>query len=348
MKTIYRTKTPDETTELGIQLASRLMPGDCVLLFGDLGSGKTQFAKGVAKGLGIDETVKSPTFAYVNKYALEAGTDFYHYDLYRLESGQDFESIGLEETLHDGRSVNLIEWADRMAGRHPEKFIRIDFRNFADHHEIAVKFDDPAIVPDELIDKFWADWATPMHVRAHCKKVTEVCLRIGQAYAKKNLLVDLGLLNTAGLLHDMARICDFTELKRDRFHEIVTDEKWEKWTDLQKRFKGMHHADVACGALADEGFNKTAELIRLHNSLAILEEPEKLGYLEIAILFYADKRVKHDETVSLAERFRDGRERHGKYDDPQTRSRFDEVEKRTFDLEKQLFEKIDLKPADIT
>ncbi|MBN2306787.1 tRNA (adenosine(37)-N6)-threonylcarbamoyltransferase complex ATPase subunit type 1 TsaE [Candidatus Peregrinibacteria bacterium] len=347
MKTIYKTKTPQNTVHLGMQLASRLTPGITVILFGDLGSGKTHFVKGIAKGLGINGIIKSPTFAYVNKYELQKGVHFYHYDLYRLEVGADYESIGLEETMHDSHSINVIEWGDRMAGRHPKDFIRVDFRSLADHHEIAIKFEDSAIVPDELVDKFWKDWATPMHVRAHCKKVTDVCLQIGRAYADRNILINLDILNTAGLLHDMARICDFTELRRDAFHETITEEKWTRWKNLQARFKGVHHADIASDALADEGYEKTAELIRLHNSLSILEEPEPLKQLEAAILFYADKRVKHDETVSLAERFRDGKERHGKFDNLKTRTMFDEVETRTYELEKRLFEPINLQPSDI-
>lgn len=347
MKTTYKTKTPEETIELGLQLAFRLKPGSTVLLFGDLGSGKTHFAKGLAKGLGIDETVKSPTFAYVNQYKLSEGRYFYHYDLYRLESGQDFESIGLEETMHDDHSINVIEWADRMAGRHPKTYLKIDFHSLADHHELVFEYHDPEIVPEELVEALWKDWATPLHVRAHCRKVADICLKIGQAYVEKNILVNLEMLKTAGLLHDLARICDFQELDKSKFHEEVTDAKWEKWVDLRERFKGMHHADVACGALADEGYLKTAELIRLHNSLSILEEPEKLSYLEAAILFYADKRVKHDEVVSLAERFRDGRERHGKFDNLKTQTMFKEVEGKTHELENQLFELIHLRPEDI-
>ncbi len=302
---------------------------------------------GFAKGLGIKGIIKSPTFAYVNKYEVQKDINFYHYDLYRLEVGQDFESIGLEDTMHDIHSINVIEWADRMAGRCPKEYIRVDFRSLADHHEIVIKFEDSEIVPNELVDKFWEDWATPLHVRDHCKKVTELSLQIGQALVDKNILINLDMLNTAGLLHDMARVCDFQELDRNNFHEEITDEKWAKWVDLQKQFEGMHHADVACGALAEAGFNTTAELIRLHNSISILEEPEKLDYLEAAIIFYADKRVKHNEVVSLAERFRDGSERHGKFDNLKTRIMFEEVEKRTFELEKQLFSLIDLKPSQL-
>lgn len=347
MKTLFKTKTPEETLQLGSQLATRIRPGESILLFGDLGTGKTQFAKGVAKGLGVIKTIKSPTFAYVNKYDLSGGYHLYHYDLYRLKHGEDFEAIGLEETMHDDHTVNIIEWADRMVGRHPKNYIHVEFHNLGGHHEIIFDFVDSQIAPETLVEKFWKDWTTPLHVRQHCKKVTEVCLQIGQALVNNNILINLGLLHTAGLLHDMSRICDFTELDRSKFHEEVTDDKWAKWVDLRERFQGMHHADVAAGALADEGYLKTAELVRLHNSLSILEEPEKLANLEAAILFYADKRVKHHEVVSLAERFRDGRERHGKYDDPKTRSMFEEVERRTYDLEKQLFSLIDLKPEDI-
>ncbi len=347
MKSTYKTKTPEKTIELGMQLASRLTPGTTVLLFGDLGSGKTHFTKGIAKGLGIQGIVKSPTFAYVNEYEVQKDINFYHYDLYRLEVGQDFESIGLEETMHDIKAINVVEWADRMDGRTPKEYVRVDFRSLADHHEIAIKFEDSEIVPDELVDKFWQDWGTPLHVRAHSKKVADLSLQIGQALVEKNILINLDMLNTASLLHDMARLCDFQELDRTKFNEEISDEKWAKWVDLREQFKGMHHADIACGALAEDGYNKTAELIRLHNSLSILEEPEKFAYLEIAILFYADKRVKHDEVVGLAERFRDGRERHGKNDDPKAQTMFEEVEKRTFELEQQLFELIDVQPGEI-
>lgn len=363
MKSIYHTKTPEKTIELGIQLAARLKPGSSVLLFGDLGSGKTHFTKGVAKGLGIKELIKSPTFAYVNKYSAECGVrsadfrttphaprttfDFYHYDLYRLNTGDEFYSIGLEETLQDPHAINIVEWADRLAGIHPQEFIRVDFRSFIDHHEIEIKFEDSEIVPDELVDKFWQDWVTPLHVREHSKQVAKVALQIGQAFIDQNILINLDLLNTAALLHDMARICDFHKLDKAQFQEEVTDDKWEKWIDLRKQFKGMDHAEIACGALAEEGYYKSAELIRLHNSLSILEEPEKFSLLEIAILFYSDKRVKHEEVVDLAERFRDGRERYGKYDDAKAKKKFEEVEKKTFELERQLFSLIDLRPEDI-
>lgn len=331
-----------------MQLAARLSGGSNVLLFGDLGTGKTQFTKGIAKGLGIPDLIKSPTFTYVHQHELKNGHHFYHYDLYRLDSGEDFESIGLEETIHDPHAINVIEWADRMGGAHPESYIQIDFHSMGQGHEISIKWEDPEIAPDELVEKFWDDWATPLHVREHCKQVANVAVQVAQACAAANIMIDVNRLYTAGLLHDMARVCDFTELDESHFSEEITEEKWEKWKNLRKRYAGQHHADIAYKDLSDQGFRKTAELIRLHNSLSIIEEPEKLEDRETAILFYADKRVKHHETVDLAERFRDGRVRHGKYDDPKTRSKFEEIEKRTFELEKRLFAPLSISPDQIS
>jgi len=347
VKSIYTTKTPEETIELGMELASRLSPGSAVLLFGDLGAGKTHFTKGIAKGLGISELIKSPTFAYVNKHDITPNLHFYHYDLYRLNTGDEFHSIGLEESLQDPHSINIVEWADRLDGIHPKEYIRIDFRSFIDHHEIDIKFEDAGVVDDELVEKYWNDWHCPMHVREHQKQVAKVGVELGKALVEKNIIIDLSLLNTACLLHDMARVCDFLTLDRTKFTEEITDEKWAIWQDLREQFKGMHHADIAAGALLEDGYNKTAELIRLHNTLSILEEPEKFGLLEIAIVYYADKRVKHDEIVDLAERFRDGQERYKHHDDDEQKDLHRKAEEATLELEKQLFDLVDISPESI-
>jgi len=159
--------------------------------------------------------------------------------------------------------------------------------------------------------------------------------------------VDLNLLQTSCMLHDIARVCDFRELERDKFVEEVTDEKWQKWVKLREQYKGTHHADIAFKQMGERGFTETAEVIRLHKSTAILDEPEAFDSLEKKIMYYADKRVKHTEIVDIKERFRDGRERYGKYDDTVATERFEEVEKRTFALEVELFESLDIRPGDI-
>ena len=367
MNSIYHTRRAEETMALAQQLAPRLKPGSVILLYGDLGSGKTHFSKGLAQGLGIEAVIKSPTFTYVNSYKIpseERGAksveqkkltahrspltaNFYHYDLYRLQPGDSFHSIGLEDTLNDPHGINLIEWADRLGENLPKNYIRIDFVAQAEFHEIQIQFFDSEVVPEALVEHFWEAWATPLHVRAHCKQVAQVAVQMGEAFTRKNILIDLNSLHTAALLHDMARICDFKTMERTNFCEEITEEKWEKWLILREKYAGRDHPDLAFEALSKKGYLKTAELIRLHNSLSILEEPEQFEHLETALLYYADKRVKHDEVVSLAERFRDGEVRYGNHDDARQKELYGEVEKRTFELEGRLFERIDLKPEEI-
>ena len=373
MKTTYHTHTPQETMSLGQQLGRQLVPGVAVLLFGDLGSGKTHFTKGLAKGLGIDEVIKSPTFTYVNAYALSGQwsvvsgqpitrSDFsaplrsgrnektihvYHYDLYRLNPGDNFYSIGLEDTLNDPGSINIIEWADRMGDMLPTNYIRVDFKAGAETHELQFSYHDSEVVSEAQVEGFYETWATPLHVRKHCEQVANVAMQVGQAYMSKNLLINFSLLKTAALLHDMARVCDFTDLDPSKFQEEVTEEKWEKWSQLRKDHAGQNHADIGADHLIQLGYHKTAALIRAHHSLTILDEPHLLEHLETAILYYADKRAMHDHIVSLSERFEDGRRRYGHLDHPGQKKRYLEVEQKTMELEEWLFSEIDIKPDDI-
>jgi tRNA threonylcarbamoyladenosine biosynthesis protein TsaE len=352
MKSIYRTKSPEETIALGERLGYRLTGGDIVLLFGDLGSGKTHFAKGIAKGLGIKETIKSPTFAYVNKYQINHKSKitnqkyFFHYDLYRLHLGDDLSSIGFEETIEDEHAINVIEWADRIANL-PKKYVMVELETKEDGHVITIEFIDRETAPVDKIEEFYSEWKTPLHVRAHIKKVADVAMKIAEAYIQNGEIIDVNLLYSAAAMHDIARVCDFRKLDRAQFVEKITDEKWNRWEALREEHKGLHHADIAERYFKDLGYKKTAEVIYVHKSRVLAEEPERINTLEKKIMYYSDKRVKHEEVVPLKERFRDGWERYGKYDDTRTREMFDEVEKRTFKLEKELFDSIDLKPEDL-
>ena len=93
-----------------------------MLLYGEMGAGKTAFAKGVAEGLGITANVTSPTYAYMNDY----GGVLYHYDCYRLASGEDAEALGLTDYF-DADGVCLIEWPENIAGVLPQGCRRVTF-----------------------------------------------------------------------------------------------------------------------------------------------------------------------------------------------------------------------------
>ena len=117
------TNSAAETRALGEQLACRLRPGDTVILEGELGAGKSELARGIARGLGVKETVTSPSFTILNVY--ESGRcPLYHFDWYRLESEEELYELGMEEYL-GGDGIAVVEWAERCPDAVPEKCIRI-------------------------------------------------------------------------------------------------------------------------------------------------------------------------------------------------------------------------------
>ncbi len=106
---------PDATAAAGAALAAVLRPGDVVALSGDLGAGKTTFARGLLHALGFEGEVPSPSFPIVIPYAPpELGLPLWHVDLYRIDDPEEIEELGLDEARAD--SALLIEWPERMGG----------------------------------------------------------------------------------------------------------------------------------------------------------------------------------------------------------------------------------------
>lgn len=108
----FTTHSPEETFELARSIGERLEGGEIFLLSGELGAGKTVFAKGLAAGLDIDPSdVTSPTFTLINAY--EGRLRFYHVDLYRLDGGAHL-GLGLDEIFDNVNAVTLVEWTERL------------------------------------------------------------------------------------------------------------------------------------------------------------------------------------------------------------------------------------------
>ena len=128
------TKTREETQAFASKYAKTLRAGDVVLLDGDMGAGKTVFSKGVAQGLGIEEEVTSPTYAYMNDY----DGRLFHYDCYRIESIEQAENLGLADYFDMG-GICLIEWAQNIAPLLPRKVKRVIIRKLSEEErEIEV------------------------------------------------------------------------------------------------------------------------------------------------------------------------------------------------------------------
>ena len=245
------------------------------------------------------------------------------------------------------KAINAVEWADRLGDNLPRSYIKVELEGGGEVRTIHIEFVALHISSESVIHQLYEEWATPQHVRAHIKQVSNVAMQLAKAFVDKGEILNLNLLYEASMLHDISRVCDFRELERDNFEEEITNEKWKKWEECRQQHKGIHHADIAYDQLTKLGLREVAEIVRLHKSLNIVNEPDSYDTLEKKILYYADKRVKHDEIVDLKERFRDGKERYGGFDGMKERQLFDEVEKRTFELEKGLFEGLGIKPEDI-
>ena len=108
----YITNSPAETEALGASLAAKLSPGTVIAYRGDLGAGKTAFTRGLARGLGCDELVTSPTYTIVNEY-LGGRLPLLHFDMYRLSSSEDLFDIGWEDYLERG-GVCAVEWSENV------------------------------------------------------------------------------------------------------------------------------------------------------------------------------------------------------------------------------------------
>lgn len=116
-------KNEDETRGLGQDLASRLVPGQVVALIGDLGTGKTTLTKYIAEGLGINETITSPTFNIVKEYR-SGRLPLFHFDVYRITDPDEMFEIGADEYFF-GSGVCVIEWADQIKEILPENTLYI-------------------------------------------------------------------------------------------------------------------------------------------------------------------------------------------------------------------------------
>ena len=137
---IVETNGERETYELGRRLGLSAAAGQVFALIGDLGVGKTVFTKGLAVGLGIEESVSSPTFTIVQIYD-EGRLPFYHFDVYRIGEPEEMDEIGYEDYVY-GQGVSLIEWADLIQEILPEHYTEIriekDLERGFDYRRISI------------------------------------------------------------------------------------------------------------------------------------------------------------------------------------------------------------------
>jgi tRNA threonylcarbamoyladenosine biosynthesis protein TsaE len=120
----FISKSPEETRAWGRSFTQRLRAGDCLLLIGELGAGKTTLVQGIAAGLGVpSENVRSPTFVLIREYA--GRIPIYHVDAYRVRSPAELIAVGFEDYLAAGRGIIIIEWGDALRALCPPESFEI-------------------------------------------------------------------------------------------------------------------------------------------------------------------------------------------------------------------------------
>jgi len=154
------TNSKDATQKAGEEIAVKLHGGEILALHGDLGSGKTTFVQGLAKGLGIRSKIISPTFIIIRRYEISIKYKvsnikyFYHIDLYRVEGERDLQEIGIDEIINDPDNIVAIEWAERMGSLLPEKRVDIKFE-YVDEEKrrIIIVQDQKSKIKDQSLAK---------------------------------------------------------------------------------------------------------------------------------------------------------------------------------------------------
>ena len=116
----FTTHSAEETVELGEKIGKLLKKGDVIAMQGTLAAGKTTITKGIAKALGVKDTITSPTFCLISEYS--GKMPLYHMDVYRLEGTEDFINLGTDDMIY-GDGVSIIEWSEKIMEELPKKTI---------------------------------------------------------------------------------------------------------------------------------------------------------------------------------------------------------------------------------
>lgn len=132
-KKVYFSGSYEETRKIASEFAKNLLPGTILTLDGDLGAGKTAFTGGLAKGLGIESCVTSPTFTIVNEYRT-GHIPLFHFDVYRLESMDDLYDIGWEDYIAQG-GICVVEWADIVRDELDLPYYEIRIKKLAENED---------------------------------------------------------------------------------------------------------------------------------------------------------------------------------------------------------------------
>ncbi len=189
----------------------------------------------------------------------------------------------------------------------------------------------------------------PLHIVKHGLAAAKLAVFLAQRLKEKNIEVNVDLVDRACLLHDIARFCDFRESDYNGLKQTIVEQDKAKWQQLKVKYQGLCHEDIAYELLRKK-YPELALTIKKHRYMAILDEKEKPTTWEEKLVYYADKRVMHDKIVPLKERLEEAHKRNVHLHGTQTQSdiKTGEVDPLIFELEEEIFNKIELNPLEVT
>lgn len=319
-------KNPENLEHIGASLANSLysLPLS-IYLEGPLGAGKTLFTAGLAKGLGIEESIRSPTYAIAQEYT--GDTPLLHIDLYRVKN----ETNEILRQYEDFPGIRAIEWGSYARKQTGEASIHISLEDTGGSRGIQCDFHDIKIPTREDVEALRRQTHLSDHIIKHCDLVGKVAYKIANDFLAQGTITRPLACLRAGELHDLLRFTDFTHRKTERDGSPTPTETQDTWQKLTEKYGADGH-ELACTTfLTEKGFPHIGEIIRFHGST---HSPAKGATVEQKILFYADKRVALESLVSLEERFEDFRQR---YDNGKHSPRSQEWEENAKNIEQELF-----------
>ncbi len=288
-----------ETANIAQSLTRSLYhAGTFILLQGELGAGKTVFTQGIARGLGLQDTVTSPTYAVEERY----GDTLLHIDLFRLEREEEARSI--VHAAEEFPGLRVIEWPERAGSNvwHGMPRIEISLSEIDGGRSILFSFHDLPLPGGARIGQWREECMLPSHIVAHNDAVARVTETLCADLVRRGIVVRREAARQAALLHDLLR---FTEFKDDT---DASPPQVQTWEALRKKY-GTAHEEAAARFLTDRGYPELGSIVRTHGQ-SMHADPHAFT-VEQFVVGYADKRVLHDRTVTLEERFRDFGERYG-------------------------------------
>ncbi len=195
--------------------------------------------------------------------------------------------------------------------------------------------------------KLLKKYRVPANVLAHILRVTALCLYLGQKLKRNGIRINLPALKKAALLHDLVKICDFKDLNQSGFGQKVNSADLKLWRDLIKKYGETGHVEAAYQILKDLNEHNLAEIVRKHKFSCLIDpDPSRRPVTwEEKILYYADKRTKHDWIVSVRERISDLNKRYAK--NPLS-EKSKSIGMAIHKLERKLCQTAGLKPEDLT